>query len=286
MTSRDVQRSAESSYLPKEYWRQVAETYDAADRGALAPVLHPGAPGWFNELVDKLQFRAIRRALEIANLSAGARVLDVGCGTGRWLRRYVELGLNPIGVDRTCAMLSIARTHGTRSLLAAGEAHRLPFADSHFDCVTDVTVVQHIPSALQAVALGEMTRVLAPGGRLILMELIRGEGAHIFPQSPESWIEQVRANGAKLVAWFGQEYLLLDRVFVRLAQKAAGRESNHSHVGKAQSASSAQSIGARSRRAYWAMRRVTAPLSALSDAVIEKLVPSRVATHGVFVFQK
>ena len=144
-------------------------------------MLHPGAPLWFNQLIDAAQFRAVLRAFDLATLQSGARILDVGCGTGRWLRRYEVMGFHPTGIDATLPMLSLARKNRTFSSLVAGESFRLPFADCAFDGVSDITVVQHIPYVSQPQALSEMLRVLKPGGRLCWTELIRGKGAHIFP---------------------------------------------------------------------------------------------------------
>src|SRR5215472_2095089 len=129
-------------YSPKDYWADLAEHRDSADVSGFAPILHPRAPSWFNEIIDHLQFRALQQALSIAELSPGARFLDVGCGTGRWVRRYRELGFSPVGVDATIGMLRIARSHRTACPLMAGLAYNLPFSDDVFDCLSDITVVQ------------------------------------------------------------------------------------------------------------------------------------------------
>jgi SAM-dependent methyltransferase len=274
-----------SGYSPKEYWSGIAEEFRSADADGFAPVVHPGVPSWFNRMIDGLQYRALRRALALAGIPADARILDVGCGSGRWIRRYQELGYHAAGVDAASAMLLLARQHRTNSPILAGEAHRLPLADSVFDCVSDVTVVQHIPASLQRQALAEMMRVLKPGGRLILMELIRGKGPHIFPRSPQDWIELAASHGAKLIGWFGQEFLLLDRAFVRAALFATGWNRIRS-AGKTLPRESASGPVSTSRRLYWALRRVTAPFSAWADPFIEKICPAKLATHGVFVFSK
>lgn len=271
-------------YAPKEYWTRLAEGIPFDDVG-FAPVLHPTAPSWFNQLIDKLQLRAIRRALALANVPTGAHVLDVGCGTGRWVRRYQGIGLHVTGVDATPAMLSLAREYGTVSPLVVGEAHRLPFADAEFDCVSDITVTQHIPTCLQPKALGEMLRVLRPGGHLILMELIRGEGVHIFPRTPRDWIAQTASHGAELVGWFGQEYLLFDRLFVHLAQMMSGKNVIPASAMAPFAGVSSQHSSA-ARRIYWRLRHITAPLSAWADRLAETICPAGVATHGVFVFRK
>ena len=274
-----------TSYSPRDYWAGVAEDFRSADPSGFAPVLHPGAPAWFNQLIDKLQFQAIRRALTLAQIPQDSRILDVGCGTGRWVRRYAQIGFRPTGLDRTSGMLTTARRQKTAAPLLAGEAHRLPFPNGSFDCVTDVTVVQHIPSELQPQALGEMIRVLNPGGRLILMELIRGAGVHIFPRAPADWIEQGTSHGATLIAWFGQEFFLPDRIFVHLAQSLRGGNGGHGNA-KTTPISPGTRPEPSLRNMYWRLRHITAPVSAWFDPLMEKICPGKLATHGVFVFRK
>jgi ubiquinone/menaquinone biosynthesis C-methylase UbiE len=130
-----------------------------------------------------------------------------------------------------------------------------------------------------------MVRVLKPGGRLMLMELLHGEDAHIFPRSPQDWIQQVASCGAKPIGWFGQEYLLLDRLFVRVAQTLTKGNGSHASAGviPLQASSEHSTIA---RRIYWNLRHVTASISAWMDPVAEKICPVHMATHGIFVFRK
>jgi cyclopropane fatty-acyl-phospholipid synthase-like methyltransferase len=74
-------------YSPNRYWTEIADEYSRADDDGLAPVLHPNVPDWYNQTIDAMQFGAVLRALDVAKLEKGSRILDVGCGTGRWLRR-------------------------------------------------------------------------------------------------------------------------------------------------------------------------------------------------------
>jgi ubiquinone/menaquinone biosynthesis C-methylase UbiE len=273
------------TYSPKDYWENLAENFDSVDATGLAPVLHPDSPSWFNRRIDDLQFRAVKRAISVAAIPAGARILDVGCGTGRWVRRYQNLGFHVMGIDATLAMLRLARAHGTAAALIAGEAYCLPFPNSQFDAISDITVTQHIPTPLQTQALSEMIRVVRPGGCLILMELIRGEGAHIFPRKPQDWIEQAASCGARLVGWFGQEYLLLDRLFVHVAHRVARKNGGSASAGSISQRSSSEH-STMARRIYWGFRRVTVPISAWADPVAERICPAPIASHGVFVFRK
>jgi ubiquinone/menaquinone biosynthesis C-methylase UbiE len=274
-----------SAYSPKEYWAGVADNSRSADAAGLAPVLHPDAPLWFNRLIDRLQVRAVECALALAEIPRGSRVLDVGCGTGRWLRRYQHLGLQPVGVDATSGMLDRAIENGTTVPLIAADATRLPLADAKFDCVSDITVVQHIPRSLQPQAMREMVRILRPGGILILMELIRGQAGHIFPRTPQDWIQLAASCGAKSVGWFGQEYFLADRLFVHAVRRLTERDGSQASTETTPLQVSSQHSTV-ARRIYWGLRHVTAPLSAWTEPLAARMCPGGFATHGVFIFRK
>src|SRR5215469_13773980 len=279
-------------YSAKEYWSSLAGGRDSMDASGFAPILHPLAPPWFNQLIDGLQLRGLRRALALAAVPSGARFLDVGCGTGCWVRRYEERGFPVVGVDATIGMLQIARARRTRPPLVVGLAENLPFADAVFDCVSDITVVQHFPYELQSRALQEMIRVLKPGGRLILMELIcggdshNGDDSHVFPRKPRDWVSEVENRGASLVEWFGQEFLLFDRLYVRLAQTLYRRKSNLVKQVQSVHRHSSSHDFSRARRVYWQLRQIAAYFSVWAEPVVERVCPASWATHGIFVFQK
>lgn len=276
-------------YSWKEYWDTVASAYAGADAQGFAPVLHPDAPTWFNITIDRLQEKSWRRGLELCRLSKGARVLDVGCGTGRWLRRYQQMQVRALGLDATQDMLRRALAGGLEAPVVASRAQRLPFSDGAFDLVSDVTVVQHISSGEQGGVIREMARVLRPGGHLLLMELIRGEGPHIFPRNPQKWIETAGAAGMRLVHWEGQEFLLLDQVFVRAVQamRSAVRGKQAIALPAPGGAPGGQAKPRAGGRAiYWGMRKVSCKLSEWVEPLVRKICPGTWATHAVFVFQK
>jgi SAM-dependent methyltransferase len=276
-------------YSWKEYWDKVASAYGGADAQGFAPVLHPDAPSWYNLTIDRLQEKSWRRGLQSCGISDGAQVLDVGCGTGRWLRRYKQMQVRAVGLDATQDMLRRALSGGSGLSVVAARAQRLPFPDAAFDLVSDVTVVQHIASLEQDGVLKEMARVLKPGGYLLLIELIKGEAPHIFPRAPQKWIEAAAAAGLSPVKWEGQEFLVLDQLFVRAAQTARRlTDGKQGAVLPAQGNLSGERDNQRSasRSIYWALRRVSCKLSEWAEPLVRKTCPGTWATHAVFVFQK
>ena len=272
------------TYTPKDYWSGVAGS-GAHDASGYAPVLHPDAPAWFNALVDRLQERAWKRGLAWAAPAPGARVLDVGCGTGRWLRRYSELKLNAYGVDATPGMLQRALELRTDCPVVAAPAQRLPFQDEAFDLVSAVTVVQHVPADAQSEVLREMARVLRPGGHLMLLELTRGSGPHVFPRTPKDWIQQVKAAGLSLVSYSGQEFLLFDRALVRCVQAVRGVASVPTGAALPGQTPPTNSSSP-SRRAYWIARHAACKVSEWIEPMAQRICPVEWATHVLMVFRK
>ncbi|MEU3646068.1 methyltransferase domain-containing protein [Lentzea sp. NPDC034063] len=115
--------------------------------------------------------------VEVAGLSAGQRVLDVGCGTGNLLRstgkrhRDVEL----VGVDPDLKMLARAerklRRAGLTAKLDRGFAQELTFPDASFDVVFSSLMLHHLDDPSKGEMLAEVRRVLRPGGLLVLADI-------------------------------------------------------------------------------------------------------------------
>jgi ubiquinone/menaquinone biosynthesis C-methylase UbiE len=102
-------------------------------------------------------------------------VLEVAIGTGRNLPFY-PAGVSLTGVELSPAMLAVARRRaaglGVTADLVEGDAQALPFPDSSFDTVVCTLSLCAIPD--HQAAIGEMRRVLRPGGRLLLLDHVAG----------------------------------------------------------------------------------------------------------------
>lgn len=157
---------------PVLYWEERARRFAASGAG-LAAVCSYGMPLHYNRLIHLSQRLALAPWLRV---SAGARVLDVGCGVGRWSRLLAARGAQVTGVDLSPTMIAQAQRrarleglHGRCRFLVQDLA-RLE-TGQRFDLVLGVTVLQHIleEAALRA-ALERLVTQLADGGRLVLLE--------------------------------------------------------------------------------------------------------------------
>ncbi len=102
----------------------------------------------------------------------GKRILEVGCGTGYWIRELVKWGARPediAGMDLLEGRIAVARTLCPGGVqLQQGNAEKLPFPDERFDLVIQSTVFTSILDMdLRRSIAGEMLRVLKPGGFIL-----------------------------------------------------------------------------------------------------------------------
>lgn len=105
--------------------------------------------------IGEAEFRLAARQLAA---NPGDSLLDVGCGSGWFTRRFADMGLQTTGLDPDAAWLSYARTHGDPAIRwVEGDARNLPFADASFDHVLSIAALCFIEDERQAVA--EIVRV-------------------------------------------------------------------------------------------------------------------------------
>lgn len=114
-----------------------------------------------------------RLVVELARLTPTDTTLDIGCGPGAAVRAAAQVVTSgrAHGVDASAAMVRIAtrRSAGIDNVLfEEGAAESLPFADARFDAVWTVHAFHHWPDP--TAGLAEARRVLAPGGRLLIIE--------------------------------------------------------------------------------------------------------------------
>jgi ubiquinone/menaquinone biosynthesis C-methylase UbiE len=123
----------------------------------------------------------------------GARILEVGTGTGRISIPLLERGADLIGCDLSAKML--ARQHGKypAARLAQTDAVFLPFPDDHFDAVLTVHVMHLIGPWRES--LREFKRVLKPGGLFLSVRTYETVGDSVREQIREYWINWLGNEG-------------------------------------------------------------------------------------------
>lgn len=147
-----------SDLYTEEYFRTACEGYDE-----------------FNQSEGEHLSRRLKAAFELAEVSPGMKVLDVGCGRGEILRHCAALGADAYGIDYASVAVDMSASVIKNTGVAAGRigvgqanARQLPAAKGSFDRVLMFDVVEHLYPWELHEALLEVRRVLKPDGLFIV----------------------------------------------------------------------------------------------------------------------
>jgi len=116
-----------------------------------------------------LDARWRERAADLAAVGPGSRALDVATGTGELALALARRGAAVVGSDFSEAMLARAREKDGGIAWEWGDALRLPYADASFDAATVGFGARNFAELDRG--LGEMARVVRPGGRVVVLEI-------------------------------------------------------------------------------------------------------------------
>lgn len=142
-----------------------------------APAQGPTTSAWASPAyafyMQELEWDLTRFLTREGVALGGARVLEVGCGSGYFLHRFVEYGAaHAAGIDLMEDRIAQARTRYPTLEVVAGDASALPWDDGAFDLVTQFTCLSSVLDPdLRARIAAEMWRVTAPGGAVLSYDM-------------------------------------------------------------------------------------------------------------------
>jgi len=153
------QQPLPSTLYTEEYFRTACEGYDE-----------------FNTTEGVHLSRRLSAAFQLAEITPGMTILDVGCGRGEILRHCAKLGANAFGIDYAAVAVNMSQnviqaldgiTPG-KTAVGQADAKKLPFPTGVFDRVLMFDVVEHLHPWELHQAMLEVHRVLKPNGRFII----------------------------------------------------------------------------------------------------------------------
>ncbi len=267
----------------RTYWQQV-HSRTADD---LAAVCAPGSGTLHNRYSDYAHRLGMQWAFRKMGVVRGKQVLDIGTGRGRWSRRFAAAGACVVALDVSHDAL-MAQRH-PRWERIVGAAQNLPFGSQQFDVVCSVTVIQHIPHHDQETALGEIARVLRPGGQCLLFEFVGSDEhapLHMMPRSDEGWMHLAEAMGLRLTVKHWAVYEPALRV-VQACRSMLERPSHRDGGGVASTGGG--SYASQTPKALRVLGRTARELAAIISWPLEPLcfylrIP--LGTHVIYIFRK
>lgn len=141
---------------------------------------------WFYSLMNRNP-KSNAAVIERAALGADDHFLDIGCGPGAAIEHAAATGAKVAGIDPSSAMVDRASRRVPAADVRVGSAEEIPFPNDNFTVVINVSSFHHWVD--RDGGLREILRVLAPGGRLLIMEgMIKAgkEGHGLNPTEVES----------------------------------------------------------------------------------------------------
>ena len=177
-----------------------------AERRTTSQEFFSSSAGQWDRLRDELFGDRFHLASLAAFLNPSWIVGDLGCGTGQVTAALAPFVSRVVAVDSSAAMLQAARRR-VQSLdnvdLRRGELEDLPIDDGRLDAATLMLVLHHV--AEPARALSEVARVLKPGGRIILVDMLPHDREHYRQQMGHVWLGFSHAQTEHLLTEAGFE---------------------------------------------------------------------------------
>ncbi len=178
-----------------------------AERRTKSQEFFASSAGQWDRVRDELFGDRFHLAALAAFADADAVVADLGCGTGQVSAAIAPFVRHVIAVDASAAMLQAAkrRLHSFDNVeLRRGELEALPIDEGRVDAATLMLVLHHVPEPLNA--LKETARVLKPGGKAIVVDMLPHDREHYRQQMGHVWLGFGEAQIERLLAEAGFTY--------------------------------------------------------------------------------
>ena len=166
--------------------------------------------------------------LELLRLPSRGAVLEIGTGTGAFIRTAAKRCARAVGIDISEVMLRYVRTRADEENLQNLELCRAgflthTFEPGTFDGVVSGLAFHHLPDVWKAVALERIRRILKPGGRLVLLDVVFDWKS----EAPEAYFERIVSaageNRKNFIRHISQEYSTLAWIMEGLLARAGFR---------------------------------------------------------------
>jgi SAM-dependent methyltransferase len=218
------------------------------------------------------------------HLPREGRVLDAGCGVGRWFK-LIAPGRSVTGMDFSAALLERAAANDQGVDVILGDVRDIPLEDASVAAAFTVKVLQCLQHGERSKAVAELLRVTARGGVVILFEKTRGRDG----SAASEWLRWGQQAGARLVTWHPNGYTLFDRAIaalVGLRHRQAGDDepapSAHGPVGRRGLAERRPGL----HSTYTRSRALALAASFPFEPLAERVLPPTWADHAILVFRR
>jgi len=184
VTPRNNPETLELTLVPPDSPAGASSREAAVDEATLALLRKYRVTSRFYDILDYPWERHYRRWRPLLLGDVQGMVLEAGVGTGRNLRHYPKAA-NVTAVDLSPSMIKIARRRANKAacevtLLRQDATQLSALPSNHFDWYIATFLFCVLPDRLQPAALGQMIRVLKPGGKFVVLEMVYSHDARLL----------------------------------------------------------------------------------------------------------
>jgi len=187
-----------------------------------------------NICIDAVQRVLIRGGMQTIQRRSslyGKKVLDYGCGIGRWVEFFQRAGCIYSGLDIAKEMIKIAKKRYPKVDFQTLDNDRIPYPSKSYDIVCSIAVIHHNHYPHQEEILDEIVRVLRPGGFLLLFEGIGPSDpstTFMFVRTRNEWITLLTRRGLECLWTRGGRYFLVESIIETLIRKSRQNKTSNS----------------------------------------------------------
>ncbi|MBI5417038.1 class I SAM-dependent methyltransferase [Candidatus Poribacteria bacterium] len=208
------------------YWNKRALVYGTSHKGFKA-ICSYGAPYLYNKYIDLIHNKAFNRMIGSINIK-NKKILDAGCGTGRWSGRLAEKGAIVTGADISSEMIKIAKKSMNRPIdFINASIADINLSSSSFDFITCVTVLQHVVDEIEfQKSISNLIRLIKKDGKLFILEVAPDEyykklyfSKILSIRSDKEYITAIEKAGALLEDSFSVDVIPFKHNLILYSQK-------------------------------------------------------------------
>ena len=214
-------KKLKNNYDVEKYWSWRAKIGEELKDEYLSVLTFDPKTPLKNKVMDYTQKKLMAAILRNENLH-DKRILEIGCGVGRWVNFFKERGAEYYGVDISPEMIRIITSkYKNIHVKRYTPNNRIDFPDNYFDYVFSITVIHHNPYEIQDHIIGEIARLLKKSGKVVILESINinDNSFNMYPNTPDDWFKKFERHGLKLVEYRYIRYYILYSIIASIAKK-------------------------------------------------------------------
>tara|TARA_Y100001970_G_C14215893_1_gene849618 strand:- start:1134 stop:1985 length:852 start_codon:yes stop_codon:yes gene_type:complete len=248
---------------------------------------YKGFPLWFNKLVARIKDKTLMKLLKHIHPIDKLSVLDIGCGSGRYVKILSDLGANVTGIDISRSIIERCKHKFPNITFFNSSLQKFDQELYKFDLILSSTTLQHIPDNEKKVAFKKISRLLKDSGSLLIIENQLDHSEHIQGLSAKNWANLGKEAGLvpRIIIPSDHRHLIiltfkviniidyfLSLKFLNLHKKTESKNiySNQSFKGLA----------------FLSVLRVSVFFSYFFEPIFQRLLPISLARHVGILFEK